>query len=258
MNLNRREFLARMLAAGAAVSLPVKLAECSDEQIDNTWGKLLEEPWHFDVDAYGTITTSGVNAPDFRNQVFDEVFYVDLTDQCTVESLILHIGECEPLLSHFRTLASEELFEIECRLEDDLAQEEDDEGSPESSDRLSNREREQFERQAKALRNESTGWVAMIRSGGTNCLQRFKDEIRDWLASPIELADWDWVECESGQSCALQFFQDISPKLLDALGVVIVEGEHPGSSYYAAELRKPVETANQAAVLLGLPFQFRS
>ena len=37
----------------------------------------------------------------------------------------------------------------------------------------------------------------------------------------------------------------------------MVEGEHPGSTYYAAELRKPVHEANATAEDLGLPFRFR-
>ena len=45
--------------------------------------------------------------------------------------------------------------------------------------------------------------------------------------------------------------------ILDLLGIVVVEGEHPGSTYYAAELRQPIEAANAAAEALGLPFRFR-
>ena len=45
--------------------------------------------------------------------------------------------------------------------------------------------------------------------------------------------------------------------VLDELGVVVVGGEHPGSTYYAAELRKPVHEANATAEDLGLPFRFR-
>lgn len=45
--------------------------------------------------------------------------------------------------------------------------------------------------------------------------------------------------------------------LTEELGIKIVEGEHPGSTYYAAELRVPVEDANEAAARLELPFRFR-
>jgi hypothetical protein len=43
---------------------------------------------------------------------------------------------------------------------------------------------------------------------------------------------------------------------MDALGVVIIEGEHPGSSYFAAELRIPVEEANAIAEENGWTIRF--
>jgi hypothetical protein len=46
-------------------------------------------------------------------------------------------------------------------------------------------------------------------------------------------------------------------QMLDALGVVIVEGDHPGSTYFAAELRGAMKVANAVAEKEGLPFRFR-
>ena len=46
-------------------------------------------------------------------------------------------------------------------------------------------------------------------------------------------------------------------KTLDALGVEIIEGKHPGSSYYAAELRQDVDYANEVAREMGWEFRFR-
>jgi len=44
---------------------------------------------------------------------------------------------------------------------------------------------------------------------------------------------------------------------MDALGVEIIEGEHSGSSYHAAELRQNVDYANQVARESELEFRFR-
>jgi hypothetical protein len=55
----------------------------------------------------------------------------------------------------------------------------------------------------------------------------------------------------------MSFFQDMDGKMLDALGVVIVEGDHPGSTYFAAELRGAMKEANSVAETEGLPFRFR-
>jgi hypothetical protein len=43
---------------------------------------------------------------------------------------------------------------------------------------------------------------------------------------------------------------------VDLLGVDIVEGEHPGSTYYAAELRGDIDVANRAAEAAGLRVRF--
>jgi hypothetical protein len=55
----------------------------------------------------------------------------------------------------------------------------------------------------------------------------------------------------------MSFFQDMDGKMLDALGVVIVEGDRPGSTYFAAELRAEMKVANAVAEREGLPFRFR-
>jgi hypothetical protein len=63
-----------------------------------------------------------------------------------------------------------------------------------------------------------------------------------------------------GKDIAVQVVESIDRqegKALDALGVEIIEGEHPGSSYYAAELRQDVNYANQVAREMGLEFKYR-
>ena len=68
----------------------------------------------------------------------------------------------------------------------------------------------------------------------------------------------DWVKLEGDKGQAEAFFQRLDGDTLDAVGVVIVEGEHPGSTYYAAELRASLEDANAAAQDLALPFRFKA
>ena len=58
----------------------------------------------------------------------------------------------------------------------------------------------------------------------------------------------------SGSSAAYRLFNgddycdEFEPdEVIELLGIEIVEGEHPGSSYYAAELSMPIETANKIA-----------
>jgi hypothetical protein len=80
----------------------------------------------------------------------------------------------------------------------------------------------------------------------------------EWLAGDVDGWDYEDLMLTDGpQGGARQFFLNFSFDDLEELGVVIVDGECPGSSYYAAELQKEIEEANRAAARLGLPFRFR-
>ena len=79
-----------------------------------------------------------------------------------------------------------------------------------------------------------------------------------WLAdTSLTAEDYDVAELNgrTAQGAALLFWRDgdLDP---DDFGIVIVEGEHPGSSYYAAELRESIEYANEVATRLGAPVRF--
>lgn len=67
----------------------------------------------------------------------------------------------------------------------------------------------------------------------------------------------------SGQDAAFRFFErdgvigeSDANEIAEALGIVIVEGEFPVSTYYAAELRISVNDANERAKELDLPVLF--
>jgi len=60
----------------------------------------------------------------------------------------------------------------------------------------------------------------------------------------------------TAQGAAMSFFEDMDQESLKLLGVKIVEGEHPGSTYFAAELRCSIEQANRAAKKADLPVRF--
>lgn len=55
---------------------------------------------------------------------------------------------------------------------------------------------------------------------------------------------------------AMTFFEQLPTRVLDALGVAIVEGEHPGSSFYAAVLEGSIAKANAMARELNMPLRF--
>jgi len=241
MKLTRRQFLAGLLAVGATIVLPVPLAQATTAQVNTAWKQLLKDPWYFEVNEFDTIVDPSIDEPKFRHQVFD----ADLSDRCTPESLVSDIEDCWPLTSRFQELALTELEEARSSLEDD--------------DSLSFFERRRLKRLVKSLDDEDDGWTAWVMLEGAPGLPKFKQVVEDWLASPIEYNDYEWFPRYSGaQGSAMGFFESLPFETLDALGVVIIEGDHPGSTYYAAELRQPLDAANAAAEELELPFRFQS
>jgi len=100
MKLNRRHFLAGLASVSAIIALPIPLAQAKPAQVNAVWAALLEDPLYFDVDEADTVSTAGELQPEKRH----EVFYADLTERCTIESLIYDIEICWPLYRHFESL----------------------------------------------------------------------------------------------------------------------------------------------------------
>lgn len=239
MKLNRRQFLAGLIALGATVAIPVALADATPAEVNAAWKQLLKAPWYFDVTEFNTIIDSSVSEPSIRSEVFD----VRTGDQCTVSSLISEIEDCYPLTSHFQQLALDELSEVQLALEDDD---------------LNATERKRLVELVTALDNDDEGWADWIRLLGAGGLARFRQEAQTWLAAPIEWSEYEWFPKGAGaQGGALAFFESLPIETLKAIGVVIIEGDHPGSTYFAAELSSSIEQANKIAGELRLPFRFK-
>ena len=83
--------------------------------------------------------------------------------------------------------------------------------------------------------------------------------VRRWFSEP---PDWS-NEAEflppaaTPEGAAFEYFNMLSPDEREQLGIEIVEGEHPGSTFCAAELVVDVEEANRLAGELGVPVRFR-
>ena len=91
------------------------------------------------------------------------------------------------------------------------------------------------------------------RADLTRQLQRWFEEIPD-----LEEQDSnDIVRPMDGRQMAFRLFWDFDPEILDALEIYVVEGDSPGSTYYAAELKAEIGEANRTAEKLGVPWRFR-
>ncbi len=259
MPIDRRDFLKALTALGASIALP---SSPTAAQIDTEWSRLLREPWYFDVDPHGTILESGNGKPATRADVFEDVYVAGIK---TVRDLIDQVESCVPLVSHFQSLTADEFEEVQGRLDedDDIRQQIDDEDDPIEQERLRGglmptAERAKLENVAELLADEDDGWQAWVRLGGPTYRPKFIKILEDWLDAPVYWGEQDWFpEDWNDQGKALRFFRGVAADVADEVGVVIVEGEHPGSSYYAAELRADVDAANATAARLQLPFRFR-
>jgi len=147
------------------------------------------------------------------------------------------------LRERFQERCAEEVEEIETRLEDS---------------KLSSARRKKLEERRDRMQDPDDGWPAWVESGGKRGVAGFRTLIQEWLDEGVDWSQSDsWPSGWAGQDRAMSFFQDMDGKMLDALGVVIVEGDRPGSTYFAAELRGEMTVANAVAEREGLRFRFR-
>ena len=238
--LSRRRFLQALAALGASVALPGPIGEASAEAIDAAWARFVEAPWYFEVSEWGTIVDPGIAEPKTRSDVYD----IGGWRPRDPEALIAEVESVPPLVSAFQCRAEDHWLELEAELEE--------------FSRRSPR-RAELRRLIEELSDPDDGWMAWIRHEGPAGIDRFWAFVQEWLAEPVDWRECDWFPIDWGcQGQAYRFFRDMDRELLDTLGVVIVEGDCPGSSYFAAEPRSGIEYANAAAERLGLPFRFRA
>jgi hypothetical protein len=236
--LNRRNFLLSLIALGANYSLS---DDATAQAVTKAWVEALAEPWYFSVDTHGTITE-----PDYpQNETWGEIFSIDITGIKTPEDLVREVDRCMPLREHFSVLASDEL--------DSLIEDVDSDTEP-----CPARRRHINQVIAALEAHPDEGWYDWIQLEGQAGVERFKDMIAEWADEPANYIQIEYFPADYGaQGKAMVFFESLGHQILKALGVVIVEGEHPGSTYYAAELRKDIESANETAAGLKVPFRFK-
>ena len=238
LNIQRRGFLLSLIALGASYALQDR---ATAQEVNQVWKRALADPWHFSVNDHGTIVE-----PDHPQQEsWGDIFNISTAHMSTSQELIGEVEGCVPLQSHMQNLASDEL--------DDLQHELEELGARNSARRA------HLRRLIKALESDpDEGWRDWIDIEGPRHFERFRAMIQNWADGPADYRQSEWFPIGWGaQGKAKLFFESLDRQVLDALGVVIVDGEHPGSTYYAAELLKDLDDANRAAAELALPFRFQ-
>lgn len=201
----------------------------------------------FEVASGGTLTIADYWGPKSRAD-----FYESLSDwwSGSPEQLMDAMNECQPLAWAVHAIYTEIRDEVQEELDGD------------SGSSIPRKDRSAaLNARLKTMPEEPEEGVATWLLGLTTTEFEWcvVPVIEKWFEAP---PDWNWEDDylprgSTSQSAALEFFQELDRDQLRAIGVVIVEGEHPGSTYYAAELTLDIDVANNAAAEAGIPVRFK-
>lgn len=215
--ISRRDFLKILVSSGAWAACPFEIAAASDAEVEGVWPDICSDPIVFVVEDR-TIYAPWVEYPQTYGDVV-ELF----SDYSTREGVLAAFDENYDLQSHFYNA-----LEDAASVEDSLAQ------------RLT---------ESMEMDDAVIAWLNQAP------VEELSTVIDHWLGSDLPVL-YEMPLHAGPMGEAYAFFQNQEFSTLRSLGVSVVEGEHPGSSYYAAELRVSIESANDAAVGIGLPIRF--
>jgi hypothetical protein len=201
----------------------------------------------FEVDTSGTLTIAGFSEPKTRSDFYESVS--DMWSESPAH-LANAMEECEPLAWAVHLMYSDLRDEIDSDLD----------GISDASWVFGQRKvalKARLNTMPQEPQEGAEGWLLALTSSEFE--DRVVPEIEKWFESP---PDWNWEDDHlprngTAQGAALEFFQSMDDDTLDILGVEIVEGDHPGSTYYAAELAGDIDMANKAAVSADIPVRFK-
>lgn len=199
----------------------------------------------FEVSDGGTLCMANFDEAETRADFYEDVAGSSGSPMHLAEAM----DECQPLAWAVESIYSDFRYEIEV----DLKAAKD--GGSRHKRRLTS-----LKARLKALPEEpeegAPAWLLSLTSKEFE--DRIVPEIDTWFSEP---PDWDsedgyLPEASTAQGAAKSFFEEMTGDELETLGVEIIEGDHPGSSYYAAELRGDIDAANRAATAAGIPVRF--
>ena len=217
--MERRTFLKTLVALGVAITLPVDPTAASLAEIDQAWTATSKHWGLFEVNDYGTLSFANFEGPRTRRDAYDLPAAAKITAD--------DIECCGPLSWHVE------------RYFDDLVETHEEELIAAGFD-------------------PELGWREWYESAGAEARAEVARSIDAWLD---EEPDWgnEWEDLYitgDAQGAAYSYLQTQARDVLDALSIKIIEGDHPGSSYYAAELHIDPDEANAIAERLGLVMRF--
>ena len=219
--MDRRTFLKALVSFGASIALPLDLATASDAEIDTAWTEAASTWDLFEVSEFGSLSYANFEEPTTR---YDAYAFSDAGD-VDASMLESHCDLYEPI----QTLYREHLLEEDPELDEATLEE--------------------------RVTDEWLEWCQQASGTDHTIIDRIID---DWLSeAPDPCQEWEsYYKTGDAQGAAYDHFRREDPELMDALGIVVIEGDCPGSSYYAAELHTEVEAANRIAAERGWTIRF--
>lgn len=200
----------------------------------------------FEVDPEGTLRMRGYKEAKTRTEFYE---HVSSHWSESPQALEAAMAECPPLAWAVQSIYSDFRHELSADI-----------------------------RQLQQTETTNQEHVARIQARLISMPEDPEDGIQSWLISLTsqefnefvlpKLGEWfdaapDWrfegdylTHTVTAQGAAMAFFQQMAADQREALGVILIDGEHPGSSYHAAELRVEVDQANLEAVNAGIPVRF--
>lgn len=225
--MDRRTFLKTLLSLGASIAVPFDLAKASMEEIEATWQAVTQAWGLFEVNDYGTLSYANFEEPKTRREGY---WYADSSD--------FDVGEIErhwSLNERIKDLYRDALIE---RAESHPLAAEVDHGAIDEC--------------------VEDSWDTWFKESSGKDREAIENEIETWLDEEPDWAnEWeDLYKSGTAQGAAYDHFMLEDSEVMEALGIVVIEGECPGSSYFAAELRIPIEDANEIAQARGWEIRF--
>lgn len=225
--MDRRTFLKTLASLGVSISPPVDLVNAGQEDINEVWS-IVAKAWDlFEVNAYGTLSSAKFREPKSRR----EIHWPSRAQDFDVNEVRYNCL----LLRRIKNLYREELLlQARSDLSTSGIKEEDIEELVED------------------------GWFEWFDQADGSTREAINAEIEAWLD---EEPNWKY-EAEifystgTAQGVAYSQFLMTDPKMLEALGIEVIEGDCPCSSYFAAELSKPIDEANRIAEQNGWAIRF--
>ena len=247
--ISRRHFLKLASGIGLGIAIaPLKLEAASASALNRVWQQANQTPLLFDVTEYGTLSVADYPDPKARRDAYD----LPPGWNENPSDLALAVGSCIPLSWLAADLHREALETRYQSAHDSLLELI---GCPGAVMKIMANTRKNWgDSDCPVVIQE---WLENL---GPAEFENAVAAVKDWLdTEPDWSSEYEYFDSwADGQRAALNFFRDVDLDSLSGINIDIVEGEHPGSTYYAAELVMHPDEANAIALREGIPLRFRS